>query len=147
MCTFALENLAIMVQKRPLHPILAQADEIAERGLVVFDDIRSMPLYDEPYTTDLMTISINFSGWVKAECDMRPVLFQSHDLAVVTPHHILCARESSADYHAMIIVLSPRFQEEMKLHYPDIYHDNHHYIYRQDINLNDSQFQRIVDIA
>ena len=56
MCTFAFENLAIMVQKRPLHPILAQADEIAERGLVVFDDIRSMPLYDEPYTTDLMTI-------------------------------------------------------------------------------------------
>lgn len=99
-----------MVQKRPLHPILAQADEIAERGLVVFDDIRSMPLYDEPYTTDLMTISINLSGWVKAECDMRPVVFQPHDLAVVTPHHILCARESSADYHAMIIVLSPRFQ-------------------------------------
>ncbi len=93
-----------MIQKRPLHPILAQADEIAERGLVVFDDIRSMPLYDEPYTTDLMTISINLSGWVKAECDMRPVVFQPHDLAVVTPHHILCAQESSADYHAMIIV-------------------------------------------
>ena len=146
MCTFAFKNLAIMVQKRPLHPILAQTDEIAERGLVVFDDIRSMPLYDEPYTTDLMTISINLSGWVKAECDMRPVVFQPHDLAVVTPHHILCAQESSADYHAMIIVLSPRFQEEMKLHYPDIYHDNHHYIYRQDINLNDRQFQRIVDI-
>ena len=39
----------------------------SERSLVVFDDIRSMPLYDEPYTTDLMTISINLSGWVKAE--------------------------------------------------------------------------------
>ncbi len=146
MCTFAFENLAIMVQERPLHPILAQADEIAERGLVVFDDIRSMPLYDEPYTTDLMTISINLSGWVKAECDMRPVVFQPHDLAVVTPHHILCARESSADYHAMIIVLSPRFQEEMKHHSPDIYPATPHYISRQVIHLNDRPFPRIVDI-
>ena len=51
-----------MEQKRPLHPIQAQAAEIAERGLVVFDDIRSMPLYNEPYTTDLMTISVNISG-------------------------------------------------------------------------------------
>ena len=131
---------------RPLHPILAQADEIAERGLVVFDNIHSMPLYNEPYTTDLMTIGINLSGWVRAECDMRPVVFQPHDLAVLTPHHILCARESSADYRAMLIVLSPAFQQEMKFRYPEIYHDNHHYLYRQDIHLSDNQFQRIVDI-
>ena len=135
-----------MEQKRPLHPILAQAAEIAERGLVVFDDIRSMPIYNEPYTTDLMTISVNISGWVKAECDMRPVVFQPHDLAVVQPHHILCSRESSADYRAMLIVLSPAFQDEMKHRYPDIYHDNHHYLYRQDIHLSDHQFHRIVDI-
>lgn len=135
-----------MEQQCPLHPILAQADEIAERGLVVFDDIRAMPLYNEPHTTDLMTIGINLSGWVKAECDMRPIVFRPHDLAVLTPHHILCARESSADYRAMLIVLSPAFQEEMKYRYPDVYRDNHHYLYRQDIHLCDHQFERIVDI-
>ena len=35
------------------HPLVAQSAEIADRGLVVFDDIRTMPLYDEPYVTDL----------------------------------------------------------------------------------------------
>ncbi|MBQ9655727.1 MAG: AraC family transcriptional regulator [Prevotella sp.] len=134
-----------MKPQRPLHPLLARADEIAERGLMVFDDICSMPIYHEPFTTNLMTIGVNLCGWVKAECDMRPLLFQAHDLAVLTPHHILCAHESSADYHAMLIVLSPAFQEMMKRRYPHVYRDNHHYLYRQDIHLNERQFQRVVD--
>lgn len=132
--------------KQELHPIIARAQEIAERGLVVFDDIRSMPLYGDSYITDLMTIGVNLSGWVKAESDMRPIVFQPYDLAVLLPRHILHVQESSADYQAMLIVMSPAFQEEMKRSYPDVYRDNHHYLYQPDIHLTDRQFQRIVDI-
>ncbi len=123
-----------------VHPIMAQRDEIERRGLLVFDDIHRMPIYDEPYTTSFMTIGLNQRGWVKAECDMRPIVFREHDLAVVTPHHILCARESSSDYQAMLIVMSAGFQQKMKHMYADTYRDIQHYRYRQDVPLNDEQF-------
>ena len=67
---------------------------------MVFDNIHSMPSYDEPFTTSFMTISLNLKGWAKAECDTRKVVFNKHDIAVLAPNHVLCARETSADYHA-----------------------------------------------
>ena len=115
-------------------------ETIVERGLMVFPDIRRMPVYGEPFTTSYMTISLNLRGWVRAECDMRPVEFRPHDIAVLTPRHVLCPQDSSDDYHAMLIVMSVAFQEEMKHRYPDIYLDNFHYIYRQDVPLSDEQF-------
>lgn len=135
---------AIMEKQPPFHPFTAQADEIAERGLVVFDDIRSMPLYNEPYVTDLMTIGLTLSGWVRMECNMQAVTLQAHDLVVFMPSHTLCFSETSADYKAMVIVMSRAFQEEMRLRYPDGYRNTNHYLYRQDISLTNHQFQRIV---
>lgn len=127
-------------KERQYHPITAMPETIDERGLMVFPDIRRMPVYGEPFTTSYMTISLNLQGWVKAECDMRPVVFQPHDIAVLTPRHMLCPQASSDDYHAMLIVMSVAFQEEMKHRYPDIYRDNFHYVYRQDVPLSDVQF-------
>lgn len=129
--------------KRQCHPITAIPEEIDKRGLMVFPDIHRMPVYGEPFSTSYMTISLNIQGWVKAECDMRPVMFRQHDIAVLTPRHVLCPQESSDDYHAILIVLSVAFQEEMKRCYPDIYRDNFHYVYRQDVPLNDAQFNTV----
>lgn len=130
-----------------IHPMLSQADKIVERGLVVFDDIRTIPLYNEPFVTDMMTVCISLSGWFKGECDMRPITFGAHEAAVILSHHMLCAHESSDDYRAILIVLAPAFQQEMKHQYPDVYRDLQHYHYRQDVPLNEAQFARIVDIA
>jgi len=128
------------------HPLVAQSAEIAERGLMVFDDIRTMPLYDEPYVTDLMIIGLTVSGWVRTECNMKPVTFKSHDLVVMMPNHILCFRETSADYKAMAIVMSRAFQEELRVRYPDGYRNTNHYLYRPNVHLSDYQFQRILDM-
>ena len=128
------------------HPLVAQSVEIADRGLVVFDDIRTMPLYDEPYVTDLMIIGLTVSGWVRTECNMKPVTFKSHELVVQMPNHILCFRETSADYKAMAIVMSRAFQEELRVRYPDGYRNTNHYLYRPNVHLNDHQFQRILDM-
>ena len=135
-----------MAEHNKTHPMHSLSEQIDERGLMVFDDIRRMPAYHEPYTTPYMTIGLNLEGWVRAECDMQPVCFRRHDIAVLTPHHILCAHESSPDYHAMLIVMSVKFQEEMKRHYTNVYRDNFFYLYQHDISLTDEQFACILHL-
>jgi len=132
-----------MADKQQIHPMIAQADTIKERGLMVFDNINRMPIYNEPFFTPLMVITLNLQGWVRAECDMQPVLYKQHEVSVLPPHHILNAQESSPDYCAMIIVLSEEFQEKMKMRYPNIYRDNFHYLHHPDVPLNDEQFDII----
>lgn len=135
-----------MAKKIQIHPMIAQKEEIDKRGLVVFDQVHSMPIYNEQYTTDYMTIGLNIQGWVKTECDMRPVVYRPHDIAILVPHHILYAHDSSSDYHAFLIVMSKEFQEQMKQLYPHIYRDTHYYIYHQDMHLNDEQFVSVKNI-
>ena len=135
-----------MAEHNKTHPMHSLSEQIDERGLMVFDDIRRMPVYHEPYTTPYMTICLNLEGWVQAECDMQPVCFRRHDIAVLTPHHILCAHESSPDYHAMLIVMSVKFQEEMKRHYTNVYRDNFFYLYQHDLSLTDEQFACVLHL-
>ena len=133
-----------MAKNNKIHPLLSLTEQIDERGLMVFDDIRRIPVYNEPYSTPYMTIALNLEGWVRAECDMRPVCFRRHDIAVLAPQHILCALESSADYRAMLIVMSVKFQEEIKRHYTNIYRDNFFYLYQHDLSLTDEQFASVL---
>lgn len=124
----------------PHHPITAYPETIDERGLMVFPDVHQMPTNGIPFTTSYMIIALNLQGWVKAECDMRTVCFCRHDIAVLPPRLVLCPSEVSDDYHAMLIVMSVAFQEEMKQRYPDIYSDIFHYVHKPDISLTDEQF-------
>jgi len=130
-----------MVNRLQTHPIIAFAKEIDKRGLMVFDDIRRMPSYGEPFVTSYMVISLNLQGWVRAECDMQPVSFHPHEIAVLPPHHVLSAHETSADYRAMLIVMSVDFQEERKKDSTDIYQDNFHYLHQPTVPLTDEQFR------
>lgn len=140
---FAKTFLTLLKVMKQKHPITAEAKTIIEHGLMVFDNIHRMPTYGEPFTTSFMTIGLNLKGNVKLECDSRNVCFNKHDIAILNPNHVLCAKESSADYHAMLIVISLAFQEELKRRFPAIYRDLNHYIYRQDIPLSDSQFKMV----
>ncbi len=115
------------------------AQEIDKQGLMVFD-INSMPIYGEPFVTPYMVLVLNLEGWVKAECDMRPVCFRRHDIAVLPPRHILCAQEVSADYHALLIAMSVGFQEDRKQDSTAVYRDNFHYLTQPHISLSDGHF-------
>jgi len=132
-----------MERDSELHPLLSMGSLIDEQGLMVFDDIHSMPVYGEPFTTPYMVLTLNLNGWVKADCDMRPVEFRRHDIAVLPPRHILCAHETSADYHAMLIVMSPDFQKERKQDSTAAYRDNFYYLMRPHVSLTDEQFDTV----
>lgn len=122
-----------------LHPLLTMPPQIDEKGLMVFD-VHNMPIYDEPFSTPNMVLALNIEGWVRAECDMRPVCFRRHDIAILPPRLIICAHETSDDYHCVLIVLSRAFREGRKQDSTDVYQDNFHYLSKPHISLNDDQF-------
>ena len=144
MITFAIKLDAIMASKQQMHPLLVSDNLINERGLMVFDDIHQMPIYHEPYIAPFLTISLNVQGWVRAEYDMRPVRFQAHDIAVVHANHTLCAYESSTDYHAILLAISPRLEQEMKSLTPNLFVGFYHYVWQPDFHLTDEQTENVV---
>lgn len=144
MITFAIKLEANMKNKQQLHPLLTSDELINERSLMVFDDIHQMPIYHEPYIAPFFTISLNVQGWVRAEYDMRPVRFQAHDIAVVHANHTLCAYESSADYHAILLAISPRLEQEMKSLTPNLFVGFYHYVWQPDFHLTDEQTENVV---
>ena len=133
-----------MTNKQQLHPLLISDELINERGLMVFDDIHQMPIYHEPYIAPFLTISLNVQGWVRAEYDMRPVCFQTHDIAIVHANHTLCSHESSADYHAILLAISPRLEQEMKSLTPTLFVGFYHYVWEPDFHLTDEQTENVV---
>ncbi len=132
--------------EKQTHPLIALARKIDERGLVVFENIHGMPTYDEPYTTPNMVIVLNLQGWVRAECDMRPLYFREHQIAVLSPNHTICAHEASPDYHAILIAMSSLFQDERKKSNTNIYCNIFNYLQPPDMELNEEQFAVIYDL-
>lgn len=116
-------------------------EQITERGLMLFDNISRMPIFEKPYTSPFIVIIINHRGWMKANFDMRLVEFQPHDLAMVPPGHILYAKESSEDYLVSLLVISPLFIEKLS-------HNNHlftinplEYQYNSTFHLSNEQYE------
>lgn len=128
------------------HPLTAETKVIDEHGLMVFDNIHGMPVYYEPFITPYMTIALNIKGWVEAECDMQHMIFKKRDIAVLLANHILYPLRASDDYHAMLIVISPGFQNELKRNFPLTYTNLQQFHYRQDISLTERQFETVLQV-
>ena len=107
--------------KTSTHPIDKMVDQINERGLMLFEDVSRMPTYEKPYVSPFFVVCVNHRGWMKSTYDMKPIEFHPHDLAIVPPGHILVAKETSDDYQATLLVISPRFIKKMANDHPESY--------------------------
>lgn len=128
--------------KKEKHPLEAIGNLLKERGLIVIDNVTSMPSYEEPYVSPNLVIALCHRGWVHADYDMNPVKFQEHDHAVVYPGHILTAHETSEDYLCSLLVISPRFMNILSQLHPKHYLFEYHY--NSSFHLTDSQFDTLV---
>lgn len=95
--------------------ITRMTDEINQKGIVVVDDVRRMPVYGETYASPHYTIGINHQGSVVTEYDGQMENFAPHDIAIVYPNHSLLVHNSSDDYLATIIVVSEHLYERLAL--------------------------------
>ena len=127
--------------KTSTNPIDNIVDQINERGLMLFENVSRMPTYEKPFVSSFMVVCVNHTGWVKCIYDMKPIEFQPHDLAIIPPGHILVTKETSDDYTASLLVISPRFLKKLANKHPESY--KYHYS-NSAFHMKDEQYDGII---
>lgn len=120
--------------------------ERLQRDKVICMEVQHLPSssYDGAYISTEMVIAICTSGLSHSYFDMRPVCFQSGDISVMLPDHIISNGGNTDDYCALLIIISKGFYDEFINR--DSFRDFYKYRYRPCCHLNDEEFSRINSI-
>lgn len=130
------------MMKNQTHPLEEMSERITEHGLMIIEGVHQMPVYGKPYVSPFIIVGLNHQGWMKTNFDMRIVEFHRHDLAVLPPGHILLAHESSNDYQASLLVISPQFLKKLSNYYTFSF-EQIEFQYNSAFHLDDEQFDNI----
>jgi len=87
------------------HPLLLNAQKIKENGIVVFDDVRGLPLGEDPFVSPDYVICIGHRGNIQMMYDDMPDFSEEHTVAVLFPNHVLRMVSKSDDYIATLVVV------------------------------------------
>ena len=98
-----------------LHPLIANAAKIAEKGVAVIKEVRSLPFSGQPFSSPYYILSLCQSGKASAKYDMQPVVFSAYDIAIIYPNHIIEAENVSSDYCATLLVITDEFLKRISL--------------------------------
>lgn len=123
------------------------ASTIEQRDMMVLRNIHGFPVYGQDIISPHMMVCINHSGTARVLYDMREVVFQANEIAVVMPNHILHPIESSPDYNVTILVHSASLCEELKTkRLTHDYHKFHHHPSCMLTNDEMAQYMQAVDV-
>ena len=125
------------------HPLEKMRNQITERGLMLFENISQVPIYEKPYASPYIVVVLNHQGWLKTIYDLQQKEFHPHDLVVIPPGHIMEAQESSDDYLVSLLVISPRFLENLIRNYAQPQEQTNYYI-NSSVHLNDEQYKGVL---
>ncbi|MBQ7210975.1 MAG: AraC family transcriptional regulator [Paludibacteraceae bacterium] len=128
-------------QPLPAHPILSIDETIKEKGVVILENIHSLPITENPYLSPYCVIGVCNKGEATAIYDMRNVHYIEHDLAVTFPHHVLEPTSVSDDYDVTLVVISGKHAREMNLLLP--FNNNIEYQSNPQFHLTDEQYAAI----
>ena len=126
--------------KKETHPLEEMREQIKEHGLLLFDNINRVPIYEKPYASPFIILCLNHQGWLKTIYDKQQKKFLQHDLVVIPPGHVMLALESSDDYLVSLLAISPNFLQKLKHHHP-FYFEHVDYRYNSIFHLNDEQYE------
>ena len=87
------------------HPMLRDMQWIKEKGIVIFEDVRGLPLGDEPFTSSDYVIAIGHRGRMDIRYDDMPDFSAKQTVAVIFPNHTLRTVSKTTDYLATLIVV------------------------------------------
>lgn len=118
---------------------------LEDTGVAVVDIGAPLPVYDEPYVTPYLIVSINHSGMVTAEYDQRLMESGPHEVSLVPPKHMMKRTAASDDYRCTLIVVSSEAMEQMRQY---VSHRNYlTYHKNPKFKLTDEQYAAMTDIA
>jgi len=89
---------------------------LEKNEVVVMRDVKGFPVNEQDIISPYLMIFICHSGTARALYDMKEIVFQPNEVALVLPNHIIRSIECSADYRVTIIVHSRAFEQEMTRH-------------------------------
>lgn len=98
-----------------LHPMLLNARKIRENGIVVFDEVKGLPLGEEPFTSPDYVICIGHRGNIQLMYDDMPDMSGEHVVAVIFPGHALRMVSKSDDYLATLVVVDASMLDDPML--------------------------------
>lgn len=87
------------------HPMLRDMQRIKEKGIVIFEDVRGLPLGAEPFTSPDYVIAIGHRGRMDIRYDDMPDFSAKQTVAVIFPNHTLRTVSKTDDYLSTLIVV------------------------------------------
>lgn len=96
------------------HPVVALNTEIEQRGVLLIEDVKSLPSSDIPFVSPHLVIVICHQGYSIGEYDMKPIKFCAHDFSLVYPDPPILAKETSEDYRSTLLIISSSFYKELR---------------------------------
>ena len=129
------------MNKQP-HALEETRDQIKKHGLMIFDNINRVPIYEKPYASPFFVLWLNHQGCLKNLFDKQKKEFHRHDFVVIPPGHVMEIQESSDDYLVSLLVISPSFLQNLKHIYP-FYFEHVEYRYNSVFHLNDEQYEGV----
>ena len=127
------------MEKQP-HALEEIRDQIKKHGLMVFDNINRVPIYEKAYASQFFVLWLNHRGGLKSLFDKQQKEFHQHDFVMMPPGHVMEILEYSDDYLVSLLVISPSFLQNLKHLYP-FYFEHVEYRYNSVFHLSDEQYE------
>ena len=127
------------MEKQP-HALEEIRDQIKKHGLMVFDNINRVPIYEKPYASQFFVLGLNHQGCLKNRFDKQQKEFHQHDFVMIPPGHVMEILDYSDDYLVSLLVISPSFLQNLKHIYP-FYFEHVDYRYNSVFHLSDEQYE------
>lgn len=115
-----------------------------EREEVVMADEHSLPSTTEAYMSPNLTIALNISGSAQCYYDMNPVEFNTRNIAVILPDHIISHNTITEDYKVTLILISRAFYDELV--HRESFRDYLKYKTKPNFLLSEDQYQKVITI-
>ena len=100
------------------HALEEIRDQIKKHGLMLFDNINRVPIYEKAYASPFFVLWLNHQGCLKSIYDKQQKEFHQHDFVMIPPGHVMEIIEYSYDYLVSLLVISPSFLQNLKHIYP-----------------------------
>ena len=129
------------MDKQP-HALEEIRDQIKKNGLMVFDNINRVPIYEKAYASQFFVLWLNHRGCLKNLFDKQQKEFHRHDFVMMSPGHVMEIQEYSDDYLVSLLVILPSFLQNMRYLYP-FYFEHVEHRYNSIFHLSEEQCESV----
>ena len=129
------------MDKQP-HALEEIRDQIKKHGLMIFDNINRVPIYEKAYASPFFVLWLTHRGCLKNLFDKQQKEFHRHDFVMMSPGHVMEIQEYSDDYLVSLLVILPSFLQNMRYLYP-FYFEHVEHRYNSIFHLSEEQCESV----